>query len=667
MSSFDLFGNLLKNNGEVDEPAGHSSEFSINLPEQEDKVEDEHREVRRFTGITILALGIIGLLGVQAFRLQILQRSANQAKAEGNSVRITTIPAARGLIEDFNGKLLAQNTRQLALAINPLTLPADKTARGQVYTALKTKASLDDKTIAFIEDNRRKTPEVFSVKTNLSKEESLLYKEQLSGLPGVVIKDIPVRQYTLMPSLGQLFGYVGPANTEAELASGLTPDQQVGKTGLEQVYNTALSGTPGKERAEVNALGEIVRPLSGGLDSQPKPGDTLKLSIDTTLQQIVADALNHELQRRTKQYGELKNMGASAVVIDPRNGAVRAMVSLPDYDNTLFAQGIKTADYQNLLNNPGNPLLNRAIQGQYPPGSTIKPAIAAGGLQAGVITPNTTMTTPEAIYVGQFRFPDWKVHGLTNVRKAIAESNDIWFYLTGGGGTLNGQTYPGLGIDRLNLYLGDFGLGKPTGIDLPGETDGLLADPTWKLQQFNEQWFIGNTYQSSIGQGYTLTTPLQMANLTAAVANGGTLYKPHLLWSTIDTVTSKETVQTPAILDQNFISPANIKVVQEGMRQTILSGSGRPLNTLKVTSAGKTGTAEFGTNNQTHAWYTGYAPYENPTIAFAIQIEAGGESFYSSLPVAEEILRNYFGDPLAPGQKLNSEPNLANTEFVGEH
>lgn len=632
--------------------------------ETEEVVETEQQPARNFTGLVFLIVLALSALGIQCFRLQVSQGAANQSLAEGNSLRLVTIKADRGLITDINHKTLAQNSRQLALAINPQTLPVKRSERLGVYALLQVKAKIDAKTIALIESNRLNSPEIFSIKTNISKDESLLYKEWFGSTPGVVLLEIPIRQYTILPSIGHLLGYVGNVSEE-DLKNGYTLDQRIGKTGIEKVYEKILAGVPGKQKAEVNAFGEIVHKTSFGSDSQAKAGSTLRLSLDSRLQQITTDALRHEIERRTKKFGESKELGASAVILDPTTGAIRALVSLPDYDNQLFAQGINQKDFDQLLNDPANPLLNRAVQGQYPPGSVIKPPLAAAGLQSGVISANTQMVTPEAIYIGDFRFPDWKVHGLTNTRKAIAESNDIFFYALGGG--WEEKKIRGMGIQKMNEYLSLFGLGKPLGLDLPGEASGLLAGPDWKKETFNESWYIGDTYHSAIGQGYTLVTPLQIAAATAAIANGGTLWKPQLAWSVIDSESGKEELLSHQAVSKEFISPENMKVVREGMRETVETGSARPLKTLKVTSAGKTGTAEFGNKGQTHAWYTGFAPYENPELVFAIIIEGGGDSYYSSVPVAEEILRNYFNDPLPPGQKLNSEPDLSNPEFRGEH
>lgn len=662
----DLFGNVGEELGSTSttEPI---DQFTTDLPSI-GEVNDDQVPRHSVRGATLFILGTALLLAVQAFRLQIIEGRLNQSLAQGNSVRIVTLPADRGLIEDFNKVILARNTRKAALAINPRTLPAKLAERQKVYAQLRQQANIDDTTIAFIELHRFTSSDIFAIKTNLSQDEILLAKEHFASTPGVVIQELPIRQYSDGPSFGQLLGYVGAANTEADSKAGFTPNQQIGKAGLETIYNQQLLGIPGKQQAEVNATGETVRTLADTADSLPQAGKTLRLSLDSHLQDITATALRHAFERRLKTFGaaKVKNFGATAVFIDPNDGSIKSLVSLPDYSSNLFSGGISQTTYQQLLKDPANPLLNRAIQGAYPAGSTIKPLIAAAALQAGIIDPNRTIITPEAIYVGGFRFPDWKYHGATNLRKAIAESNDVYFYALGGGWG-DGQI-KGLGIDNLDDGLRAFGLGHSTGIDIPGEVSGLVPDPEWKKTNIGESWYIGDTYHQSIGQGYQLSTPLQMADAVATFANGGTLWQPHLGYSFIDPTTNRESLISPKASNQNWISPANVEVVKEGMHMTTQSGSARPIGKLKIPSAGKTGTAEFGNQGLAQAWYIGFAPYDHPTLAFAILIEAGGESFDASVPVAEEILRGAFNEPLAPGQQLNSEPTITpNIEFQGEH
>jgi len=659
MNSSDLFGNPKDSAPRVHTQDTYAAPaFVLPLEESGEELETEQPAPRPFIGLSVFIFVIVAALAFQCFRLQVLQNKQNQSLAEGNTLRLITLPADRGLVVDSTGTTLAQNSRQEALAINPQTLPATKAERTTVYALLKQKAGINDKTIQFVEQNRLLSPEIFPIKTNLTKDESLLYKEWFATTPGVVIQEIPIRSYANLTSLGQIMGYVGESN-EQDVKNGFALNQQLGKTGVEEIYNMDLSGTSGKQKAVVDASGEVVS--SSAPEQTPKAGDTLKLSLDSTIQTIVAASLKNAVDLRAKTFGSKTNsLGASVVILNPNNGAIISMVSLPDYDANLFAGGISQKDYAALTGNPADPLLNRTIQGEFPSGSVAKPLIAAGALQNGVITANTTLDTSSPISIGGSTFPDWKQHGMSNVQQAIAQSNDIFFYAVGGG--LASQNIKGLGIDRLNLVLDQFGLGKKTGVDLPGELAGLNPGPTWKQANVGEQWYIGDTYHQSIGQGYLLVTPLQMAAATAAIANGGTLYQPQLGWSLTDAATGKETLLPHKVLNSNWISPANIKTVQDGMAMsTQPGGTAQVLGHFGVTTAGKTGTAEFGSDGLTHSWYIGYAPVDHPQYAYAILIEGDGnvtEATESSEPVAEEILRGIFNKPLAPGQQLDSQALL---------
>jgi penicillin-binding protein 2 len=639
--------------------------FSLPLGSADEGVVEPYDEQRSFSGLTLFCATILVVLASQCFHLQVTKGSENKARAEGNSIRILTTPADRGLIKDIHGVILAQNAAHTALVITPQGLPNKKSDRQAVYAQLKQQAGIDDDTITLIETNWKKSSAPLVLKNNLSQDTKLLYKERFASLQGVTVEDAPVRLYSPLPSLGQLLGYVGTVS-QSDVNAGATLDQHVGKTGIEQHYNAMLSGIPGHQKAEVDALGKVRALLpQEGLDLA-KTGQTLTLSLDSDIQKSLAQALQHGIDRRTKEFGPQDKLGVAGVVLDVHTGAIKAMVSLPDYDANLFSGGISKDDYQNLLSNPGNPLLNEAIAGQFASGSIIKPLMASAALQEGVITGDTQMDTPAALCVGKTCFPDWKNHVHTDTRTAISTSNNIFFYAIGGGWP--DRNIKGLGIDRMDTYLHKFGLGNPTSIDIPGERSGLVPSPGWKQKNQNEKWFIGDTYNTAIGQGYTLVTPLQMADATAAIANGGTLWQPSLGWSTTKPDTGEETLLPHTSLQQDLISPENLQIVREGMMKTTQpGGSANPLHNLTVCSAGKTGTAQFGTNGQTHAWYIGFAPCDNPQIAFAIYVGGGGESFTSSVPVAEELLRALYNDPLQPGQPLSSEPRTGSVgEFSGE-
>jgi penicillin-binding protein 2 len=326
--------------------------------------------------------------------------------------------------------------------------------------------------------------------------------------------------------------------------------------------------------------------------------------------------------------------------MNPNNGQIITLISLPAYDNNLFAQGISQVNYDKFLNNKNNPLFNRAISGEIPSGSTIKPVIAAAALQEGIITENTSFLSNGGLSIGQWFFPDWKFggHGTTNVRKALAESVNTFFYYIGGGY----KDFNGLGLDNLVKYMHLFGLGEETGIDLPGESSGFVPTKEWKEETKDETWYIGDTYHISIGQGDILTTPLQVANFTAVVANGGILYKPMVVSALLDEHNNLVRNIEPVIIRQNFVDAYNLQVVREGMRQAVTSGSARSLSVLPVTSAGKTGTAQWSSRKANHAWFTGFAPYENPEIVITVLVEEGDEGSTMAAPIAKEIMQWYF-------------------------
>ncbi|MBE3141656.1 MAG: penicillin-binding protein 2, partial [Thermoplasmata archaeon] len=328
---------------------------------------------------------------------------------------------------------------------------------------------------------------------------------------------------------------------------------------------------------------------------------------------------------------------------------ILGLVSLPAYDDNLFARGIQKEEYDQLLKDPYKPLFNRVISALYEPGSTIKPLVAAGALQDGVITAKTTISDPGVISIQNqynpaitYNFPDWKPggHGMVNVYKAIEQSCDIFFYAVGGGW----QNIKGLGVDRLNKWYAKFGMGQKTGIDIPGEQDGFIPTPEWKEKTKKESWYQGDTYHISIGQGDLTVTPLQLLNYTAAMANGGTFYKPHLV-SKIQTADG-QMVKTiaPEVIAKDVVSGENLAVSREGMRLVASAGTGRLLSDLPVPSAGKTGTAQ-NPHGEPHSWFISFAPYDNPQIAIVVMVENAGEGHEYALPVTKEILNYYFTRP----------------------
>ena len=403
----------------------------------------------------------------------------------------------------------------------------------------------------------------------------------------------------------------------------------IGKEGIEKSYESFLRGKNGADRVEVDALGKIKKELGS---VQPVPGNDIILHIDAELQKKIFDSLSMLL--------ETKNLKrAAAVAMNPETGGVLALVSLPSYDNNLFSGGIDQKHYEELLTDDARPLFNRAVSGEYPPGSTIKPVVAAAALAEGVVNEHTEIESRGGISIGKFFFGDWKAHGFTDIRRAIAVSSDVYFYSVGGGY----GSVPGLGMRRMKAYEEFFGYGKKTGIDIPGEAGGFLPDPDWKQRRFGERWYIGDDYHAAIGQGFVTATPLQILNSIATIGNGGILREPRLVSHIRDASGKLSPVESP-VVRRDFVDANILRIVREGMRETVTEGTAQPLRDLPVAVAGKTGTAQFGTGKDTHGWFVSFAPYEKPEIALIVLVEGQGEEGYNAVPVTKEVYQWYFGD-----------------------
>lgn len=522
------------------------------------------------------------------------------------------------------------------------------------------------------------------VKSGIDYNTMQLVETAHTDLPGVSVVPEPVRQYTEGPLFAHLLGYVGPISLD-DYQNNKTiyePDDKVGQTGIEASMESQLRGTKGVARVVVNSSEHVVSQLAV---QQPITGNNVTLTIDSNLQRSVTNALQDGMNKAKVKAGV-------AIVMNVNNGQILSMVSLPSYDNNLFSAGITQQNFDLLNNDPTLPMFNRAIAGTYPPGSTYKMITASAALQTGVTTPSATYYCPGYIKVpytwnntAYNIYRDWRAagQGTINIVQALTVSSDVFFYIMAGprqpdrviqnsDGTSQtiwtryftpGSSQPvefnGLGIDRIYQYATAFGLGQKTGIDLPGEATGLAPNPAWKLSTLNDPWSLGDTLVTAIGQGYDLVTPLQLLNVTAAVANGGTLYQPQLTLKVTDSAGNTVQDYQPKVLGKVPVSPENLALVRQGMRGAVadpIRGTASARITLKsIPIAGKTGTAEFGDPisvknglevRRAHAWFTAFAPYDNPQIAVVVLLEGGQESLEGStyaVPVANEILKAYFG------------------------
>lgn len=648
----DIFGNQtttyhVKKSVEKD----YSHPVLSSIEQDSEQFIDEAPEKRPTLFLLLILTGGFIILIFQLTKIQIVNAAYYRNLASGNSIRVIMRPADRGLILDSNNRSLVINIFKNALVVNLSELPRKEREKDDFLAKTKNLLNLSDGEIKTVRDIQGDGSSLLVIRNDLKQEEMLLLKEKLAGLKAFSVRQSPIRSYISEASLGHLLGYLGRVDQDEVKNEGFLPTENIGRSGLEKVYDKQLRGLMERITVEVDAYGNMVRIIPNSSNRKAVAGNNLKLHLNLDLQKEVTKYLQEAVDARNKQFGEDKKLGAAVIVQNPKNGAILSLVSIPSYDNNLFASGISGESYQKLKEDPSLPMLNRSIQAQLPSGSAIKPVIAASALDAGIISTNFKVDTPASIQVGSFNFPDWKDHGLTDIRRAIAESNNIFFYGLGGGWK---DHITGLGIERLDNYFNRFGFGKKTNIDQTSENSGFVPSPDWKLKAKKEQWYIGDTYHFSIGQGDFLTTPIQLNQAISAIANGGTLYKPKIADVVVDNSNKEVEKIKPEINNSNFVSSASLEVVRQGMRQAVEYGSARQLNSLKVKVAAKTGTAQYGNQRRTHAWFSCFAPYENPEVVITAVIEGGGEGYTSALPVAEKILRYYFSDQ-APAPAPNPE------------
>ncbi|MBI5038031.1 MAG: penicillin-binding protein 2 [Candidatus Kerfeldbacteria bacterium] len=596
-------------------------------------------DVRRLRWVFIGILIFFGILLFRTAYLQIISGGDFRAAAEDNRIRIHEVKAPRGILYDRHGTILARNVANFTLSVTTADFPEDLTTRAAIINKLSTKIGIDESELS--DKINALEPYLFEPRViveHIPYDTALLLQIESASLPGITIQADTFREYTGGEYFSHNLGYLSKiSETQLTEHPEYLYDDVIGASGIEQFYESTLRGTYGKKEVEVDSLGKEIKVLSEQL---PSPGKNIILTIDAELQKTLGEALSEYMSSH-------KNVtGGAAVAIDPKTGGIRALVSVPTYDNNEFNKGISADRYAELIANDKRPLFNRPVSGEYPSGSTIKPLIALAGLEEGIITPQTTVSSTGGIRIGEWFFPDWKAggHGQTNLAKAIAESVNTYFYLVGGGD----ETHTGLGVDKIRSYLEKFGLNTLLGIDVPGESDGFLPTKEWKEETKGERWYIGDTYHLSIGQGDLLVTPLQVANYIAMIANGGTVFQPRLA----DSFSSPDGLNVqpvePKIIRDHVASEKNLKAVQNALREAVLSGSARRLQELPVAAGGKTGTAQFGADNKTHSWFTAYAPFDNPEIAIAVIVEAGGEGNDAALPVALKGLQYWFRDVPRP-------------------
>lgn len=589
---------------------------------------------------------ILLLLILRSFQLQILENKKYTELAARNKYFFHKIQAQRGVIYDRDFNLLVYNQELFALICEKEKLPQDAFQKEKI---LKEVSKILEINFQELKEKIEKETSPIVISENLSQQKLIILETKIDELVGFSILQTPIRFYPEGEQFSHIIGYLGKITKEEfeKEPHMYSLFDYVGKSGIEAFYEKTLRKNPGEIREERDALG---RTISQKTVKLPQSGNSLVLFLNSNLQKKIIEIL----EKRLKELGTKK---AAAVALDPQNGGILALVSLPGFDNNLFFSQ-NSEKITQFFKDQNQPLFNRAISGEYLMGSTIKPLVAIAALEEKIIEPKKQIFCEGKIAISNPWNPslptikkDWKMHGLTDLKKAIAESCNIYFYTISGGLKDRG----GLGVEKIIKYLKLFGWGEKTTIDFFGAREGLIPNPDWKIKTFNEPWRDGDTLNLAIGQGFVLATPLQIANAYAAIVNGGKLFQPQIVQKIIDSNDSQHIIKEfkPKILRENFVDPQNLQIVKEGMRQAV-TGQNAPhatavmLNSLPVSTGAKTGTAEVWQSGEIryNNWITVFAPFENPEIVLTIVIEGVSakdvESQLIVLPVAKEILEWYF-------------------------
>ncbi|HYO42625.1 MAG TPA: penicillin-binding protein 2 [Candidatus Limnocylindrales bacterium] len=562
---------------------------------------ERDRRPIRFLVFGIVTILVFGLLTTRLAYLQINSGPQLAAQAEAQRTAEKPIPATRGLIYDRQGRLLVQNVATWAVKVTPSELPFGQ--RDMVARRLGSMLGIEATEILTTLDSAPGSRfDPVRVAQDVPEDTARLVAESSDELPGVTVVVETRREYPDGPLLAHILGYTGPIDegTYARLRSqGYLSDDMIGKTGVESTFESELRGTYGIQIVEKDATGKEVQVLASEQDAVP--GGSLTLTIDRTIQREATQALKWGMKAAGLKRGVF-------IVMNPQTGEVLALVSLPSYDNNLFARGISTKAFQKLLNDKNKPLTNHAVQAHYPPGSTYKLVAGTGGLADKKLTAKTKLRTKAYLTLSGIRFYDWNRRGFgaCDLNCGFGHSSDTYFFQVAGM----------LGADRLAYWARMYGFGKPTGIDLPGEAAGIVPSNQWKVDALGQPMFGGEVYQAGIGQGYDVVTPIQLINAYAALANGGKVYRPQIVK---DVIGPDGTVITPFKPDLIRKMPVPQRVFREmrlAGRSTVTLRHTYNLVDMPVKVAGKSGTAEFGTRDAKgrlpfHSWFVGFVP-KNP-------------------------------------------------------
>lgn len=586
--------------------------------------------------IKLIAFLIVVSFTVLIFRiwyLQVIKGDELKYLSENNRLRKLLVKSPRGKIFDRLGNLIADVRPSFNLSV----IGEDVKDLDKLVSALSERLGVDEEKL----NDKVKNASPFRpllVKRDIGRQDVAFFEEHRIHFPGINLDVEPIRNYIDGPIMAHILGYIGEI-TEKQLSQAKDGEYHlgslIGQSGIEKLIEKELKGKHGSKQVEVDAYGRELRVVRS---TEAIPGSNVTLTLSLKLQKLTAELL------------EGKN--GAIVVMDPRNGEILAMASNPSFDPNIFASGISGAEWNKLTTNKYKPLQNKATQGQYPPGSVYKIVVATAALEEGIINPQTIFDCPGYFVFGGKVFSDWKKggHGEVNLHRAIVESCDVYFYKVGAR----------LNVDALARYAKGFGLGRLTELNLPEEKSGIVPSSEWKLKTMGEKWYPGETISIAIGQGYNLITPIQMATMISAVANGGTRYRPALI-KKIESVNGKVIYQfKPEVLGILPARPSTLKLIREALKGVVNEqhGTGFRAKINGITVAGKTGTAqvaklreEWNTKDiekipepfRDHAWFVAFAPFEQPELAIAILIENAGQGGSRFAPLAKRIIEAYFG------------------------
>ncbi len=588
---------------------------------------------QRLDVLTLIVILIITALVSRLIWLQIFHGSEFKQQAENNRIKLLPITAPRGTFYDRNGIPLVNNRPGFSISLVPINGPISDDVITRLAAILDMKSEDIKKKIKQQESPLQPT----TIKTDVGPEIITKIEERKEDLPGVVLEVQAVRSYISKELGAHTFGYVGEiSDSELEKGklNGYRPGDILGKIGLEKVWDKEIRGTDGGAQIEVNVAGKPIQML--GI-KQPLAGNDLILTIDAKIQKAAEKAMDDRLKYLQDKLGNPEAKAAAAVVMNPQTGEILAIVSRPTFDPNKFNGGISTKDWKAINDNPNNPMQNRSIHAEYPPGSAFKIVTGAAALETGKIT-------PEEKYLDTGRH--WLIPskgnahnaalGWIDFRVALAKSDNVYFYELGNR----------LGIDKLEEWARKFGLGAPTGINLPNEDEGLVANQRYKKKVYDEDWYLSETFDASIGQGFQLATPIQMATLISIVANGGHRFRPYLVSKMVSPSGELLKAFGPEELGTIPISPQNLDAIRVGLRDVVTPAgtAGYIFEGFPIPIAGKTSTAE-NPHGDDHGWFVVYGPYDNPTIAIAVVVEQGGYGSDSAAPIARKIMEAAFNLP----------------------